>query len=64
VVLTSGRMAFRCGEESFSVRDHGFVFVPRGTMHTYTIESVEARLIGMSTPSSFGDNIERTGRRL
>jgi quercetin dioxygenase-like cupin family protein len=60
--LISGRMTFRCGEETFEATDGGFVFVPRGTPHTYTVHSDEVRLIGMSTPSSFADNIEQTGR--
>ena len=59
--LISGSMTFRCADASFDVQDHGFVYVPRGTPHTYTIHSEEARLLGLSTPSSFGDNIERTG---
>jgi mannose-6-phosphate isomerase-like protein (cupin superfamily) len=60
--LISGSMTFRCGDELFGVEDHGFVFVPRGTPHTYTIQSDEARLLGLSTPSTFGDNLERPGR--
>ena len=59
--LIAGSMTFRCGDMAFDVQDHGFVYVPRGTPHTYTIHSNEARLLGLSTPSTFGDNIERTG---
>jgi quercetin dioxygenase-like cupin family protein len=59
--LLSGSMTFRCGGESFEVHAGGFVFLPRGIPHTYLIHSEEARLLGFSTPSDFGDNIERTG---
>ena len=59
--VISGSMTFRAGDTSFDVQDGGFVYVPRGTPHTYAIHSAEARLLGLSTPSSFGDNIERTG---
>lgn len=37
------------------------MFLPRGIPHGYTITSDEVRLLGISTPSDFGDNIERTG---
>ncbi len=59
--LLSGDMTFIAGGESFKVAAGGFVFIPRGTSHTYPIDSDEAHLLGFSTPSSFGDNIERTG---
>ena len=62
--LLSGSITFRCGEQSFRVRDHGFVLLPRGIPHSYTIESEEVRLLGFSTPSTFGDHIERTGKRV
>jgi len=44
------------------VRKNGFVFLPRGIPHGYTIRSKEARLLGLSTPSTFGDHIEQTGK--
>ena len=60
--LISGSMTFRVGDGSFKVGDHAFVYVPRGTPHTYEIHSDEARMLGISAPSSFGANIERTAR--
>jgi quercetin dioxygenase-like cupin family protein len=62
--VLSGTITFHCGRRSFRVTKGGFAFVPRGTEHTYTINSREVRMLGFTTPSSFGDNIERTGRRV
>lgn len=60
--VLSGSLTFRCGGRSFQVKDNGFMFLPRGVPHSYTIESKEVRLLGFSTPSGFGDHIERTGK--
>jgi len=60
--VLSGAVTFHCDGRSFEVKDGGFVFLPRGLSHSYTIESQEARLLGFSTPSGFGDHIERTGK--
>ena len=60
--MLSGSLTFQCDARSFEVKDGGFMFVPRGILHSYTIDSEEARLLGMSAPSGFGDHIERTGR--
>jgi quercetin dioxygenase-like cupin family protein len=60
--VLSGAMTFTCGEETRSAKDGAFVFLPRGVPHSYTIDSEEARLLGFSIPSGFGDHIERTGR--
>ena len=59
--ILSGEITFISGDHSFKVADGGFVFIPRGATHTYTIDCEEAHLLGFSTPSSFGDNIEKTG---
>ena len=59
--VLSGSITFRCGRRSFKVEKNGFVYVPLGTPHTYKIHSRTVRLIGISSPSAFGDNIERTG---
>jgi quercetin dioxygenase-like cupin family protein len=60
--VLSGSVTFRYDGQPFEVHQDGFVFIPRGVPHDYTIDSEEARLLGFSTPSGFGDNIERTGR--
>lgn len=46
------------------VEKGGFAFVPLGTPHTYTIHSKRVRMLGMSTPSDFGDHIEATGKNV
>ena len=60
--VLSGALTFYCGGHSFKVKDNGFVFLPRSIPHRYTVDSEEARLLGLSTPSGFGDQIERTGK--
>src|SRR4051812_43728913 len=35
--LLSGSMIFHAGDRSFEVEQHGFVYIPLGTPHTYTI---------------------------
>jgi quercetin dioxygenase-like cupin family protein len=34
-----GALTFNCGGETFDVEDGGFVFLPRGVAHGYTIRS-------------------------
>jgi mannose-6-phosphate isomerase-like protein (cupin superfamily) len=60
--VLSGSITFRCGRRSFLVEKNGFVYLPRGIPHSYTIHSRRVRMLGLSTPSAFGDNIERTGK--
>ena len=62
--VLSGSLTLTCGDESVTARDGGFVFLPRGIPHSYKIDSEEVRLLGISTPSEFGDHIERTGKRI
>lgn len=61
--VLSGSITFRCGRRSFKVKKNGFVFLPRGIPHSYRIDSKKVRMIGISTPSAFADNIEATGKR-
>jgi quercetin dioxygenase-like cupin family protein len=60
--VLGGSLTFHCGGKDFKVKQNGFIFLPRGIPHRYTIDSEEARLLGLSTPSGFGDHIERTGK--
>jgi mannose-6-phosphate isomerase-like protein (cupin superfamily) len=61
--VLSGSITFRVGRKSVRVEKGGFAFVPLGTPHTYVIHSRKVRMLGLSTPSDFGDHIEKTGRR-
>ena len=50
--VLQGALTFRCGEETFELKDGGFVFLPRGIPHGYTIHSEgEVRLLVMTTPA-------------
>jgi quercetin dioxygenase-like cupin family protein len=62
--VLSGAITFRSGRRRFPAEKGAFVFIPRGTPHTYAIQSKRVRLLGITTPSDFGDHIERTGRRV
>lgn len=53
--VLEGALTFHCGGESFEVEKGGFVFLPRGIEHGYTIQSEEpARLIVVTAPAREG----------
>ena len=53
--VLEGALTFRCGGDSFDVEKGGFVFLPRGIRHGYTIRSEEpVRLIAVTAPSREG----------
>ncbi|MHB8375747.1 MAG: cupin domain-containing protein [Dehalococcoidia bacterium] len=63
--VLEGSLTVRCGDGEFEVGENGFVFLPRSVQHGYTIHNDgPVHLLGLSTPSSFGDHIELTGKRL
>lgn len=63
--VLEGSLTVRCGGDEFDVGENGFVFLPRNVEHGYTIHNDgPVRLLGLSTPSDFGDHIEATGTRL
>src|SRR5437764_1078265 len=47
-----GSLTFRCGEETFDVQSGGFVFLPHGIEHGYTIRSDDVvDLIVVTSPA-------------
>ena len=49
--VLEGSVTFRCGEETFDVGKGGFIFLPAGINHGYTIRSEEpVRLIVVTAP--------------
>jgi quercetin dioxygenase-like cupin family protein len=49
--VLEGEVSFQCGEETFDVNQGGFIFLPRGIKHSYTIHSDEpVRLIVVTSP--------------
>ena len=49
--VLEGEVTFQCGEETFEVNKGGFIFLPRGLKHSYTIRSDEpVRLIVVTSP--------------
>jgi quercetin dioxygenase-like cupin family protein len=49
--VLEGTVTFQCGEETFDVEKGGFIFLPAGIRHGYTIRSEDpVRLIVVTTP--------------
>ena len=49
--VLEGSVRFRCGEETFDVEKGGFIFLPAGIEHGYTIRTEESvRLIVVTAP--------------
>jgi quercetin dioxygenase-like cupin family protein len=51
--VLSGKLTFHCGDASFDVGAGGFVYLPQGPKHGYTIRSEDpVRLIIVTSPAS------------
>ena len=49
--VLDGALTFRCGGQSFDVEKGGFLFLPRGVEHGYTVRGNEpARLLVVTAP--------------
>ena len=49
--VVEGSVTFRCGGENFDLEKGGFIFLPRGIKHGYTIRSDgPVRLIAITSP--------------
>ena len=49
--VLEGALTFNCGDQTFEVDEGGFVFLPRGITHGYTIRSDGAvRLLVVTSP--------------
>jgi quercetin dioxygenase-like cupin family protein len=49
--VLEGALTFRCGGQTFDVQAGGFIFLPRGVQHGYTIRGEErVRLIAVTYP--------------
>jgi quercetin dioxygenase-like cupin family protein len=50
--VLQGALIFRCGDDTFEVDDGGFVFLPRGIPHGYTIRGEgDVRLLVVTSPA-------------
>jgi quercetin dioxygenase-like cupin family protein len=50
--IVHGELTFRCGGREFELNDGGFMFLPRGLEHGYTIRSEgEARILLVLSPA-------------
>ena len=49
--VLEGALTFRCGDQAFNVEKGGFIFLPRGVRHGYSIRSDEpVRLLVVTAP--------------
>jgi quercetin dioxygenase-like cupin family protein len=49
--VLEGALTFHCGEESFEVEKNGFIYLPHGIKHGYTIHTDDpVRLIFITSP--------------
>ena len=56
--VLEGAISFRCGESTFDLEQGGFVFLPAGIEHGYTIQGDEpVRLIVVSVPPRDGVSV-------
>ena len=50
--VLQGALTFQCGDDTFEVDEGGFVFLPRGIPHGYTIRSDgDVRLLAVTAPA-------------
>lgn len=50
--VLKGELTFRCGGESFDVGEGGFIYLPQGIEHGYTIQSEgSVRLLAITFPA-------------
>ncbi len=50
--VLKGDVTFRCGKETFEVNEGGFVYLPQGIEHGYTIQSEgQVRLLAITFPT-------------
>jgi quercetin dioxygenase-like cupin family protein len=55
--VLNGELTFRCGGKSFDVGDGGFIYLPQGIEHGYTVRTEEpVRLIVVTIPTSAASN--------
>lgn len=53
--VLEGAITFRCGQEAFDLEKGGFVFLPHGIEHSYTIRSQDqVRLLVVTSPAREG----------
>lgn len=72
--VLEGEVTFHCGEESFDVSTGGFMFLPQGIKHGYTLRGdVPVRLLAITYPTREADgkgwggyvaDVERDGERV
>lgn len=53
--VLEGAVTFQCGDDVFDMGDGGFVFLPRGLEHSYTIRSEgDVRMLVVLSPADEG----------
>lgn len=52
--VLEGAITFRCGDAAFDLEKGGFIFLPHGIKHSYTIDRDPVRLIVVTAPVRVG----------
>ncbi len=56
--VLEGAISFRCGEEKFELQKGGFIFLPHGIEHGYSIENEDSvRLLVITSPIREGISV-------
>jgi mannose-6-phosphate isomerase-like protein (cupin superfamily) len=61
--LLDGKLTLRCNNASYDVEERAFVFVPKGTPHTYEIRSEGRCALSRDEPARHVRRQHRTDRR-
>ena len=60
--VLDGEVTFLLGERQERVREGSLVFIPRGTVHAFRVDSAEARLLDQHSPAGFEAFITTLGQ--
>jgi len=60
--LLEGDATFQAGDQMFQASAGAFVFIPRGTVHSFRVDSETARLLNFYTPAGFERTITEFGQ--
>lgn len=60
--VLDGQITFMAGDKTFEASAGAFVFIPRGTVHSFRVDSESARLLNFYLPGAFERVITELGQ--
>lgn len=60
--LIEGEIIFQAGEQTLKAQDGFFVSIPRGTIHSFRVDSEVAQILNFYTPGGFEQTIIELGQ--